>query len=205
MPLLMTDESGSIVWEGEFLPFGEALSITGTITNNLRFPGQYYDSETGLHYNYFRDYKPEIGRYVEADISGIMKGINHLYAYANNNPIYKIDLKGLTPLDPRCWWAICKAKIKCGSEYKKAADCAHKRIYWCEKAFIYCKMGMDVFDPGEKRPTEEECSKKWRRYNDRPSARLACINSREFKDFIKATGKCALAVVDMARKCGGIF
>jgi uncharacterized protein RhaS with RHS repeats len=57
-PMLMTDESGSIVWEGEFLPFGEAYSVTGNITNNLRFPGQYYDEETGLHYNYFRDYKP---------------------------------------------------------------------------------------------------------------------------------------------------
>jgi RHS repeat-associated protein len=59
--------SPHVVWEGEYLPFGESLSITSSVTNNLRFPGQYYDSETGLHYNYFRDYKPEIGRYVEAD------------------------------------------------------------------------------------------------------------------------------------------
>jgi uncharacterized protein RhaS with RHS repeats len=50
-PQKMTDSSASVVWYGEFLPFGEPLSITGTITNNLRFPGQYYDEETGLHYN----------------------------------------------------------------------------------------------------------------------------------------------------------
>jgi RHS repeat-associated protein len=49
------------------LPFGEPLSVSGSITNNLRFPGQYYDAETGLHQNYFRDYKPEIGRYVQPD------------------------------------------------------------------------------------------------------------------------------------------
>ncbi len=66
-PQKMTDSSATVVWYGEFLPFGEPLSITGTITNNLRFPGQYYDEETGLHYNYFRDYEPMIGRYVEAD------------------------------------------------------------------------------------------------------------------------------------------
>ncbi len=62
-----TKVAASVVWSGEFLPFGEPLSITGSITNNLRFPGQYYDEETGLHYNYFRDYEPMIGRYVEAD------------------------------------------------------------------------------------------------------------------------------------------
>ncbi len=44
-PMLMTDGSGNAVWQGEFKPFGEPLSITGSITNNLRFPGQYYDSE----------------------------------------------------------------------------------------------------------------------------------------------------------------
>ena len=62
----MTDSAGQVVWEGEFKPFGEAINITGSITNNLRFPGQYYDEETGLHYNYFRDYNPVIGRYVQA-------------------------------------------------------------------------------------------------------------------------------------------
>jgi RHS repeat-associated protein len=37
---------------------------------NLRFPGQYFDTETGLHYNYFRDYEPGVGRYVESDPIG---------------------------------------------------------------------------------------------------------------------------------------
>ncbi len=66
-PMIMTDSAGSVVWQGEFKPFGEPMTVTGSITNKLRFPGQYYDSETGLHQNWHRDYKPEIGRYVSGD------------------------------------------------------------------------------------------------------------------------------------------
>ena len=44
-PMMMTDSTGTTVWQGEFLPFGEEYSVTGTVTNNLRFPGQYYDEE----------------------------------------------------------------------------------------------------------------------------------------------------------------
>ena len=93
-PQKMTDSSGSTVWYGEFLPFGEPLSISGTIINNLRFPGQYYDEETGLHYNYFRDYAPMIGRYVEADPIGIDAGKNHLYSYTGNSPLTTTDPDG---------------------------------------------------------------------------------------------------------------
>lgn len=54
--------------------------------NPLRFPGQYFDGETGLHYNYFRDYDPGIGRYIETDPIGFSGGINiYLYALANPN------------------------------------------------------------------------------------------------------------------------
>ncbi len=92
--MLMTDLSGSVVWSGEFKPFGEPLSVSGTITNNFRFPGQYYDSETGLHQNWWRDYKKEIGRYEQADPIGLAGGIN-LYAYVGNSPCNWIDPLGL--------------------------------------------------------------------------------------------------------------
>ncbi len=94
-PMMMTNSSASTVWEGEFLPFGEEYYVSGSITNNLRFPGQYYDSETGLHYNYYRDYNPAIGRYVEADPIGIKRGQNHLYGYVGNNPVNWVDPLGL--------------------------------------------------------------------------------------------------------------
>ena len=72
-------------------------------TNNLHFPGQYYDEETGLHYNYFRDYSPIIGRYVEADQIGIKEGRNHLYGYVGNEPVSNVDPDGLqrgVPIQP---------------------------------------------------------------------------------------------------------
>ena len=93
-PMIMTDTSGAKVWEGEFLPFGEPMSITGTVTNNLRFPGQYYDQETGLHQNWHREYKAEIGRYIEKDPIGLDGGIN-LLAYVDNDPMNFADPTGL--------------------------------------------------------------------------------------------------------------
>jgi RHS repeat-associated protein len=62
---------------------------------NLRFPGQYYDAESGLNYNYFRDYDPAVGRYVESDPIGLNGASYSLYAYANGNPINVADPLGL--------------------------------------------------------------------------------------------------------------
>jgi RHS repeat-associated protein len=90
----MTDSSGTVAWAADYKPFGEATVTVSTITNNLRFPGQYFDAETGLNYNYFRDYNPVIGRYIEADPIGLRGGIS-LYMYALGNPLYWIDSSGL--------------------------------------------------------------------------------------------------------------
>jgi RHS repeat-associated protein len=64
------------------------------VKNNLRFAGQYYDQETGLHYNYHRYYDPKLGRYLRADPIGLDGGIN-LYSYVSNNPINSFDMLGL--------------------------------------------------------------------------------------------------------------
>jgi RHS repeat-associated protein len=61
---------------------------------NLRFPGQYYDAETGLNYNYLRDYDPTVGRYVESDSIGLAGGSWSTYSYVNGNPLWSIDPQG---------------------------------------------------------------------------------------------------------------
>ena len=70
-PQVMTDEAGSVVWRATYDPFGDATVSVNTVALNVRFPGQYYDAETGLHYNYFRYYDPETGRYITSDPIGL--------------------------------------------------------------------------------------------------------------------------------------
>ncbi len=84
-PRVITNQANQIVWEWKTDTFGagaanENPSGLGVFSFNLRFPGQYYDAETGLHYNYFRDYDPSVGRYVESDPIGLDGGVN-TYAY----------------------------------------------------------------------------------------------------------------------------
>ena len=93
-PQQLTTTSGAVVWSAQYQAFGRASVTSNGLTNELRFPGQYYDSETGLHYNYFRYYDPKIGRYITADPIGLVAGPN-VYTYVVNDPINFIDPLGL--------------------------------------------------------------------------------------------------------------
>jgi RHS repeat-associated protein len=93
-PQVLVDSTGATVWQAAYLPFGKAQVQIGTITNNLRFPGQYFDAETGLHYNWHRYYDPSTGRYLTPDPIGLEGGIN-LYSYTSNNPVNAVDPFGL--------------------------------------------------------------------------------------------------------------
>jgi RHS repeat-associated protein len=92
-PVKMTDGSKAVVWDAVYRPFGEAQSITGSATNNLRFPGQYFLIESGLHYNWHRHYDPTIGRYLQADPLAFVDGPS-VYAYAGLAPTQYIDPDG---------------------------------------------------------------------------------------------------------------
>ncbi len=99
-PQKMTDSAKTVVWDAVYTPFGQVHSITGTGTNNQRFPGQYADAETGYSYNYFRDYDPTTGRYVQSDPIGLSGGLN-TYGYVAGNPLRGTDFFGLVPAPPQ--------------------------------------------------------------------------------------------------------
>jgi RHS repeat-associated protein len=92
-PRVATNQSQQSVWQWQSDAFGVGQA-SGSLAMNLRFPGQYFDQESGLHYNYFRDYDPETGRYVESDPIGLAGGLN-TFGYVEGNPINLIDPLGL--------------------------------------------------------------------------------------------------------------
>jgi RHS repeat-associated protein len=95
-PRLVTDQGANTVWQWDNNdPFGNnvASGVAG-FDFNLRFPGQYFDKETNLHYNYYRDYDPATGRYVQSDPIGLNGGLN-TYGYADGSPTTKTDPLGL--------------------------------------------------------------------------------------------------------------
>jgi RHS repeat-associated protein len=94
-PHKLTDASKAVVWDRVARPFGATAAETGTTAVALRFPGQWADAESGYHYNYFRDYDPSIGRYLQSDPIGIEGGRN-TYGYVGANPQNLIDPHGLS-------------------------------------------------------------------------------------------------------------
>ncbi len=99
-PRLATNDSQTVVWRWDGDAFGATAADEdpdgdmNAMTINLRFPGQYYDYETGLHYNYHRTYDPATGRYLESDPIGLNGGLN-TYGYVRMNPTSFTDSKGL--------------------------------------------------------------------------------------------------------------
>jgi RHS repeat-associated protein len=96
-PLEMTDVDGQIVWQATYKAWGEIETLAvNEVEQNLRFQGQYFDDETGLHYNTFRYYDPEVGRFITQDPIGLVGG-NNLYQYTEN-PMRWVDPWGLSEL-----------------------------------------------------------------------------------------------------------
>lgn len=96
-PRAVSDASGVTQWQWSYQgnPFGEQPpTSTSGFTFNLRFPGQYYDAESGLIHNGYRGYCAECGRYIQSDPIGLSGGLN-TYAYAGNNPLTFTDAMGL--------------------------------------------------------------------------------------------------------------
>ena len=105
-PRRLTNESGQAVWQWAYSAFGDEdptraahrfahpsagfITTMPDVTYNLRYPGQYADSESGLNYNYFRSYSKEGGWYTQADPIGLAGGWNR-YGYVNGRPLFLTD------------------------------------------------------------------------------------------------------------------
>jgi len=101
----ISDQSGDVVWEALYSSFGHATVTTEHVTNGYRFPGQYFDEETGLLYNYLRYYVPRFGRYTQEDpaldgtlFGGLSRTVEaNPYVYVYNNPVVLMDVSGAIP------------------------------------------------------------------------------------------------------------
>ena len=116
-PLEMTDREGQIVWQATYKAWGavERLDVNA-VEQNLRFQGQYFDDETGLHYNTFRYYDPEVGRFITQDPIGLFGGDN-LYRYVEN-PIGWIDVLGLASSNPGVYDVFFEARLPTREMYR---------------------------------------------------------------------------------------
>ncbi|MBX9925821.1 MAG: hypothetical protein K2Y05_05645, partial [Hyphomicrobiaceae bacterium] len=92
-PVKLTNAAKASVWDAVWLPWGGVQSITGTVTLNTRFPGQWFQTETGLHYNWHRHYDPTLGSYTQPDPLGFVDGPS-VYGYAGGNPQALVDPDG---------------------------------------------------------------------------------------------------------------
>ncbi len=125
-PRMLTNAAGIPKWRAAYRAFGEAaLDPANTVTFNLRFPGQYFDAETGWHDNRHRVYDPTVGRYISADPVGqygafdmeeVSRGTSaNLYEYAQNDPIGLVDPLGLyvlaAPSNPANNWTAAATSI----------------------------------------------------------------------------------------------
>ncbi|PIT17664.1 hypothetical protein BGI33_02590 [Snodgrassella alvi] len=148
-PEELTDANGELLWECSFQLWGKRIHEIEhqSVEQNLRYQGQYLDRETGLHYNTFRYYDPNIGRFTQPDPIGLLGGLN-LYQYAPN---------GLTWIDP--WgWVKCGTARKNRMPSKKNKNLDHsKTTYHADgsvtfydhkgRAVTYSKDGVADFSP----------------------------------------------------------
>lgn len=154
-PRAITDRQDKVLWSWISDPFGEAApnqDVDGDQTDlvfNQRFPGQYYDEETDLHYNYFRDYDPELGRYLEGDPLGLDGGLN-LYLYANANPLSFADPTGENPLAIRAIIARAFRELQRAIRKCKGNKVCRCRAIYAAYKYGPCKVGCSTCNtPGD--------------------------------------------------------
>ncbi len=142
-PRWITDDVGTRIWSWESDAFGSTapdMDVDGDGVNfyfYMRFPGQYFDVESGLHYNYFRDYEPGVGRYVESDPIGLNAGMN-TYSYVLSNPLYWTDKRGLINDNSLCGGLPYEQQVGCRNFFFPPPLTCEEGGNCCENSFVNC-------------------------------------------------------------------
>jgi len=171
---VITNTANQIRWRWDTSPFGELAanenpSGLGAFKFNLRFPGQYLDKETNLFYNYFRDYDPQTGRYVQSDPIGLRGGLN-TYLYVHGKPTALVDPTGRIGVDTIVKqvlkWLLRKVASEAGQEpIERGAR--RERDLLIEQAlheFEQCLTRCETLPADCQGPCEDDCV---RRYKNR--------------------------------------
>ncbi len=165
-PTRLTNANAEAVWQAYYTPFGLANindDVDGNarpITFNVRFPGQYFDSESALHYNWHRYYDPQTGRYITSDPIGLAAGLS-TYGYVGANPVNQIDPTGLCA--GLCVGTVVGARLVYqGYKAYRAIQMA-KALQAAAAAAVASQSGCD----SDEEEGEEDCAEAWKQAEER--------------------------------------
>jgi RHS repeat-associated protein len=125
-----------------YTPFGGVHVSSGTLPTN-RFPGQWFQSESGLHQNWMRDYDPTTGRYLQADPLGLVDGAS-VYGYVKQNPGRWIDPRGEYKV---CYTDAKTGKQRCVEAYCPGGDCGWRNPIENNREYDACTEDCWVSSP----------------------------------------------------------
>ena len=216
---LATDQNQQVIWQWEGEAFGNTQAEEFTTTKvNLRFPGQYFDEETNLHYNHFRYYDPSLGRYITSDPIGLDGGIN-TYGYVGGNSVVSFDPLGLyvpTELPEKCQIVITsdnsihKPKsiigdprilrrqiVTGGMKYKNYKIGYVARLFWEQVTWNYL---IDIIDFSYYVSCKEkdECGREYT--EDTPGGNHYEDNSERLKDDVKRWTEIVFGDADIPKR-----
>ncbi|RKZ51246.1 MAG: hypothetical protein DRQ99_33320 [Candidatus Parabeggiatoa sp. nov. 3] len=180
-PQKLLDSQGNVVWAAVYEAFGKARVDVNLVENHLRFAGQYFDSETGLHYNWHRYYEPTTGRYLRVDP---IPSVN-LYAYVLGNPVSFVDPFGLEATE---WLDFVQLGLMYGGNGEP--------INLSFPNFFYIYFGCSCGIPSDVIENARSETRNWSLYGDRTDVHRSFTGGRD---------KCNLFVDTMYENSGYIL